>query len=166
MKLNPPNEKTFWERLVRCLTIPREPDFIIEDSEDVYLRRWWIIPRNKLFNIYLHHFWKSDDDRALHDHPWANISILLSGSYLEHLPNGVVKLRKPWRPWSFWRIPMRFPTSSHRVALIDGKRVWTLFLTGPKVRTWGFHCPRGWIPWTEFVDQRPGGNSIGPGCDG
>jgi hypothetical protein len=49
------------------------------------MRRWWVIPRNKFFNIYLHHFLHSDDDRALHDHPWWNVSILLrSGSYVEH----------------------------------------------------------------------------------
>jgi hypothetical protein len=146
------------------LRVPRNPDFEIGVPGSIYLRRWWVIPRNRLFNIYLHQFLRSDDDRALHDHPWCNVSILLCGSYLEHMPQGVVKLRNPWRPWAFWRLPIRLPTSAHRVELINGKPVWTLFLTGPKVRTWGFHCPRGWIPWTEFVAVREGGNSIGQGC--
>lgn len=143
----------------------RKPDFIIGPDHDPYLLRWWIIPRNKWVNIYLHKFMRSDDDRALHDHPWVNCSILLRGSYFEHLLGGSVKLRKPWRPWAFWRLPMRYPTSAHRVELIDGKPVWTIFLTGPRVRTWGFLCPKGWIPWTQFVEDRPGGNEIGRGCE-
>jgi hypothetical protein len=142
----------------------RKPDFVIGPPDDPYLFRWFIIPRNRWANIYLHKFMRGDDDRALHDHPWVNVSILLSGSYREHKPGGVIKLRKPWRPWAFWRLPMRFPTAAHRVELIEGRPVWTLFLTGPKVRTWGFYCPRGWIPWTEFVEDRPGGNAVGKGC--
>jgi len=138
--------------------------FTIGPDDDPYLKRWFIIPRNPWFNVYLHHFHRSDDDRALHDHPWINISILLTGSYREHMPAGVVKLRHPWRPWAFWRLPMRWPTSSHRVELIDGKRVWTLFLTGPKVRKWGFHCPQGWIPYEEFAIFTEHGNRIGKGC--
>jgi hypothetical protein len=142
----------------------REPDFIVGGADNPYLRRWWVIPRNRWFNVYLHHFLRSDDDRALHDHPWRNLSVLLTGSYREHMPGGVVKLRKPWRPWAFWRLPVRAATAAHRVELIDGAPVWTLFLTGPRVRDWGFHCPRGWIPWFEFVEDRPGGNAVGKGC--
>ena len=42
---------------------------------------------------------------------------------------------------------------------------WTLFLFGPTVRDWGFHCPeRGWVHWKEFTAAgRPG--EIGKGCD-
>lgn len=48
----------------------RPPDFIVgRDGED-YLRRWHLVPRNPLFNVYLHQFKSSDDDRAHHDHPW------------------------------------------------------------------------------------------------
>lgn len=142
----------------------RPPDFVIGPEADLHLRRWWVIPRNKWFNIYLHQFLRSDDPRALHDHPWMNPSIVLKGAYLEHLQDGRVKLRKPWRPWVFWRLPMRRATTAHRVALIDGKPVWTLFLTGPLVRPWGFLCPKGWVPWKDFVLVRPGGNETGNGC--
>ena len=42
---------------------------------------------------------------------------------------------------------------------------WTLFLFGPTVREWGFHCPqRGWVHWRDFTAPgKPG--EIGPGCD-
>jgi hypothetical protein len=41
---------------------------------------------------------------------------------------------------------------------------WTVFITGPIVREWGFHCPKGWVHWREFTDARDSG-SIGKGCD-
>lgn len=148
------------------LTIPRAPDFVIGEPDDLYLRRWWAIPRNRWFNVYLHNFRRSDDDRALHDHRFANCSIILTGAYFEHLQDGSVRLRKAWRPWAPWRLVFRRATAAHRVELIQGgDPVWTLFVTGPVRRDWGFHCPRGWVPWREFVSIRPGGNSTGKGCE-
>lgn len=144
-------------RWPRFLTIPRAPDFVIGEPGDLYLRRWWVIPRNKRFNVYLHHFLRSDDDRALHDHPWWNVSILLTGRYLEVMP-GLSRVRYPFRP------VCRGATAAHRVVLLHGP-VWTLFITGPKVREWGFHCPQGWRHWTKFATIREGGNARGKGCD-
>ncbi|MDZ7823006.1 MAG: hypothetical protein U5K75_02470 [Ahrensia sp.] len=62
------------------------PDLIIGGAEDPYMRRWFIIPRNRWFNIYLHEIVRSDDDRALHDHPWWSLSLVLDGQMLEVLP--------------------------------------------------------------------------------
>src|SRR5487761_1405559 len=121
----------------------RPPDVIIGGADNPYLRRWWLIPRNRFFNIYLHHFMRSDDDRALHDHPWPNISILLQGEYLEHRPGGIVIYR------STGQIILRGPRSAHRIELFRWcpASVWTLFITGPRVREWGFLCPQGWRHW-------------------
>ena len=58
----------------------RTPDLVIGGWDDPYLLRWWLIPRNRWFNVYLHLFLRSDDDRALHDHPWFNLSFLLEGA--------------------------------------------------------------------------------------
>ena len=129
------------------------------------LERWWLIPRNRWFNIYLHHFLRSDDDRALHDHMYVNVSILLSGSYFEHLADGTVEMRMPWRPWYFWRLVPRLPKTAHRIELIDNSPVWTLFITGPRVREWGFHCPKGWVPWHIFTSGDKTGSTIGKGCE-
>lgn len=146
--------------------IRRPPDFVIGDPDKPYLRRWWVIPRNKWFNIYLHHFLASDDDRALHDHPWVNVSILLRGSYIEHTPKKA-KLRIPFCP------VVRGPRAAHRVALLQGgdgceQPVWSLFITGPVVRQWGFHCPQGWRHWKDFVapgtGSGTGGSQRGKGC--
>lgn len=140
----------------------REPDFVIGGSERPYLKRHWLIPRNRFFNLYVHEFLRSDDDRALHDHPWANCSFLLEGEYTEHtIGAGGVHHRRMFKAGD-WKLR---PTGryAHRIDLHAGP-CWTLFITGPVYRTWGFHCPNGWVPWREFVDDRDAGQ-VGKGCD-
>lgn len=132
----------------------RKPDFIIGSKEDPYIKRWWVIPRNKIFNIYLHNILRPDDDRALHDHPWWNLSIILKGSYIEITPKGSF-LRKQWS------IVGRKATALHR--LVPMGDCWTLFITGPVIREWGFACPNGWTPWHKFT-TKTSDNSIGQGC--
>jgi len=138
----------------------RKPDLIIGGSDDPYLRRWYLIPRNTLFNVYLHQFIRSDDDRALHDHPWWNISVLLDGKYVEHtIAAGGVNVRTERRAGA---MKMRRAKSAHRIELVDGP-CWTLFITGPRLRSWGFHCPKGWRHWRDFT-AGPKGETIGRGC--
>lgn len=138
----------------------RGPDIEIGGSADPYLRRWFLIPRNRWFNIYLHEFCRSDDDRALHDHPWWNLSILLRGQYVEHtISNGGVNVRTTRAAGD---LKFRKAKSAHRIELTHG-RCWTLFLTGPRIRDWGFHCPQGWRHWRIFTSG-PNGETIGRGC--
>jgi hypothetical protein len=130
------------------------PDFVIGAD---YLRRWWIVPRNEGCNVYLHEICRSDDDRAMHDHPWDNTSYLLFGSYIEHTPSG-----------RFMRMEgdviQRRATDLHRLEVFEGDPpVVSLFITGPKVREWGFACPQGWVHWQDFC--APGDSSkVGRGC--
>ena len=133
-----------------------------------YLTRWFIIPRNRFFNIYLHKYTGSDDDRALHDHPWHSVSFLIWGSLHEVTPDilfldygrwlNVTKSKKVKK----FLPKYRSAKYAHRLEL-ESKTAWTIFLTGPKVRSWGFHCPKGWRPWREFTDES--GNGVGQGCD-
>lgn len=125
----------------------RAPDYEIGGSADPYLRRWYLWPRNRICNAYLHEFCKSDDPRALHDHPWPNVSVLLSGSYIEvtfaappqhgaPLPRLVKTRRVPFHP------VFRRAAAAHRVELLhdcqlEPVRVWSLFLTGPQLRSCG-----------------------------
>ncbi|MUL47579.1 hypothetical protein FZI85_25020 [Mycobacterium sp. CBMA293] len=60
-----------------------QPHQVIGGSDDPYLRRWYVIPRNPVLNVYIHQFLRSDDDRALHDHPWWFVSLILKGGYTE-----------------------------------------------------------------------------------
>lgn len=140
----------------------RPPDFVIGSPDRPYLRRWWIIPRNTIFNIYLHEFLRDDDDRALHDHPWFNLSILLRGDYVEwRALRGTDRLRPRIR--YVGAVIARSPWTSHRISLLRGRPCWTLFITGPRLRQWGFHCPRGWVHWKIFTDEQDSGQ-VGRGC--
>lgn len=156
----------------------REPDFVIGGAERPYLQRWWLLPRNRFFNLYVHRFLRSDEDRALHDHPWLfNASWLLKGDYAEHtIREGGIAVRT-LRMEGDWKF--RWGRSPHRVELLYGYAVvekrlveygppipcWTLFITGPVVRQWGFYCmERGWIHWKKFTAAEDPG-AIGKGCD-
>lgn len=125
----------------------RKPDFIVLGQgtpQKPYLMRWWLIPRNRWFNVYLHKFEHSDDDRAEHDHPWCSLSICLKGQMIEH-SWGKTRVIKRWWPY------FRKAEHAHRLELIRGP-VWTLFFTGPKVREWGFYMQPGawWVHWATF----------------
>lgn len=140
----------------------RSPDFVIGGTVDPYLRRWWLIPRNVVCNAYLHLFLRSDDDRALHDHPWVNASMVLRGQYTEHTISAGGIHRRAVR--AAGDVVFRLPSAAHRVELTHGP-CWSLFLTGPRVREWGFHCPdAGWVHWQDFTARGDYGR-IGPGCD-
>lgn len=160
----------------------RPPDLVIGDAQEPYMLRWYIIPRNRFFNIYLHKFLQSDDARALHDHPWASLGVILKGSYIEHLPadydkwvahndrTTVRKIRNRFRP------VYRGTRCIHRVELftntddrgrIHAVPVWTLFMTGPMRRAWGFWCPKGFVHFKYYLAPRDGSNNsrVGRGCD-
>lgn len=150
------------ERIINRIT-RRPPDVVIGGHDKPYLYRWFIIPRNRFLNIYLHRFMRSDDDRALHDHPWSNVSVLLRGRYVEHtIAAGGIHIRTERRAGNVKIRPSG--TSAHRIELTDGD-CWTLFMTGPRYRHWGFHCTdRGWVHWEDFTAPGAPGE-IGKGCD-
>lgn len=146
----------FWK-----LAASRPPDFVIGGKDNPYMRRWWVIPRNRFFNVYLHQFLRSDDDRALHDHPWINCSYLLLGEYTEWtIAGGGVHHKRVAKQGS---IKFRRSRFAHRIELHAGS-CWSLFITGPVVREWGFHCPAGWRSWKIFTSERDKGK-IGQGCE-
>ncbi len=134
----------------------------IGGEDNPYLRRWFVTPRGDGPSCYLHQFLRDDDDRALHDHPWASVGIILKGGYIEHTLEGTFERR-------VGDVLPRTPEHAHRVALHrdrDGRVVeaWTLFLVGDRVREWGFHCD-GWIHWRDFTAGADG-EVIGAGCEG
>lgn len=145
----------------------REPDFIIGGKEKPYLLRWYVIPLNRWLNVYYHHFLRSDDDRALHDHPYCFVSWLLRGSYFEIQPDGLWVRNEG-------SIRFRRATARHRIML--QRKFWpypndnpeeavqTLFITGPRVRDWGFWCPKGFVPWQKFTAPSDKGQ-VGAGCE-
>lgn len=141
----------------------REPDYVVGGRDNPYMERHWLFKSWGL-GIYVHVFKRSDDDRALHDHPWPYVTRVLRGMYFEHTKRGVRLLDAGKTAWSL------DPRRAHRVELWKDRlteserRCYTLFIRGPKVRNWGFLCPRGWVPWEKFVARDDSG-SIGKGCD-
>lgn len=150
-----------------------------DESVSPYMWRWWKIPRNWAFNIYFHTILRSDDDTALHDHPWFNFSIVLEGGYFEHtiLAGGVH--RKVWygpgsvrfRPWGSFahRLELAKDLAMSRqygVGQASGEILKaeftelpakTIFVTGPTLRRWGFHHPERWVDayeWDAFCEER------------
>ena len=139
----------------------KAPDFIVGDPKNPYLLRWWILPRNRFFNIYLHKFLRDDDARALHDHPYFSISIILKGCYFEQLFAYPQAVKKTYSMLKFFRFKKRVAgqvifrraSTAHKIILKNKKPCWSLFITGPRVREWGFYYPEGWRPWRDFVSE-------------
>lgn len=135
----------------------------------VYMERWWRIPRNWATNIYYHIVRRSDDDRALHDHPWFSFSIVLEGGYTEETIQAGGTHKREW----FGPGKMKFRTSgkyAHRLELatetVDADHRWstessrelpsrTIFITGPVLRRWGFHARDQWVDaydWDAYCE--------------
>ena len=92
--------------------------------------------------IYLHHILRSDEDRALHDHPFPFVSLILWSGYTEVTHSGE-------RRYGVGSILRRHAEFSHRLVL--DRPAWTLVFRGARVRVWGFHTPAGWMPWNEYI---------------
>lgn len=120
--------RTFnWVWQIRSHRFGFTHDKVIEDGE-TYLERWIIWFGGTL---RLHKFHKGDDDRAFHDHPWWFITFP-TRSYLEQTPTDALRRVSAWRPH------FRPAHYRHIVTLTDERPVWTLILTGPKSKEWGF----------------------------
>lgn len=137
------------------------PCMTISNAGAPYLRRYTLL-WTPLFRIYIHEILKSDEDRALHDHPWPFVSFILRGGYVEHRPAGA---RWCWpgrvivhRAADLHRIELRKIMSGiYGYVLPVEIPAWTLVLCGPKCRKWGFMTPLGWLDADEYarIMERP-----------
>jgi hypothetical protein len=149
---------------------------VIEDANgDPYLVRYFIyrpdwldkigIDSKKAGRIYLHNFLRSDYDRALHDHPWNFVSLILTKGYWEYGDVRQISMKEviagkwEWTTGGYemrafhkpFRVVRRGAGWRHRVQLVDGTEPWTLVFIGPKVRSWGFWTtPHKWCPWQSY----------------
>lgn len=130
---------------------------IIGDPANPLLVRWIVIRHPGFAGIFLHKLCRSDHDRALHDHPWGFVSLILKGGYEEIHRSEVIwsstgfpldwynerLVHKPgailFRP-ALWR---------HRV-IIGDKPSWNLIFVGPKYRRWGFWPNGSWCWWRKY----------------
>lgn len=105
----------------------------------------------------IHHILRSDNDRAVHDHPWHYLTIILRGGYFEETrrydESGlyVGTQRKWYGPGS---ILFRSAKSQHRLVIPDGRTCWTLFITGNKQQHWGFYpIAETKIYWRDYLNS-------------
>jgi len=149
-----------------------------------YMHRWWLVKAaddKSAKAVRVHRVLRSDHDRALHDHPWDNCSIILRGGYWEVVPGryqewverGIDGAPEPLRQLDelihrrgggrlgkaqrcdfeangvYWRGPLsktrRRAEALHRLVVPAGSESWSLFITWPKTREWGFATPQGWV---------------------
>jgi len=146
---------------VRFLTwllalLRRERCDITRPNQPTYLTRWTLLGRRDggYARFFLHRFHRGDAEDYFHDHPWAFVSLILAGGYWELTPAG----RRWYGPGSLLVRPAAW---RHRVELPAGATCWTLVLTGPKRRGWGFWCPAGFLPWRAHAANLDAGR---PGC--
>lgn len=123
------------------------------------LTRYYLTPDWPIA-IYLHQFHASDEDRALHDHPYSFITILLSSGYWEHVPIIGARWNAEKGDWvdveavqRVWRcrfsILFRRAEHKHRVEL-ETAPTWTMVIRFKKRRLWGFHTANGWVDWRTY----------------
>lgn len=155
-----------------CETFARKlPTWVITVEENSpYLARHYVfqkdwIPKKwqetlaSLPSIFIHEFRRGDSDREYHNHPWySSVSLILAGGYTEErlqIVDGEYKVvRRTFRPGM---INVIRSDDFHRVALLDGKTAWTLFIAGRRTGdSWGFLDTeeKEFIPWQEHVRRR------------
>lgn len=132
---------------------------ITRGDEVPYLVRYSLFSC-RWFAIKIHNILISDDD-CLHDHPWAFLSIILSGSYIEHTvlkSKGINVLSLDGRKepleydiqkiYKSGNILYRRADWKHKLEL--SKPMWTFVITFKKVKDWGFYTSNGFINWRNY----------------
>jgi hypothetical protein len=134
---------------------------IVNCDRDPYLHRWFVVRRD-VFALFVHKFIRSDEDRALHDHPWDFIVIPIWRGYYEQSESGKRRVL-PLLGTRFRR-----GTYRHRVELLRkpykdvpvyvhvGREMpsWSLFIRFRKWRDWGFWEKTGFIQWQAWWNEK------------
>lgn len=148
--------------------------FYIGRPECPYMRRI-VIPLPFGMSFRIHRFLRSDNDKALHDHPWWFVTFPLH-TYDEYIEqdSGVcycgmsVESHKGFEDHGVCPGPIDNPVRSgrtvkrfrfhfrpaeHRHAVYIIRPTTTFVLTGPKRREWGFWQFGVWTPWKSWFDK-------------
>jgi hypothetical protein len=111
-------------------------DRLLASGGTEYMRRYYAA-HGRGQQARFHHILASDPGYDLHDHPWDFVSKLLSGTYIEHTPDGVIRYEAPC-------VIVRKAEQLHRLELPDGP-VWSYVILGEVRRRWGFMTGHGWV---------------------
>lgn len=121
-----------------------------------YMERYWLL-ESRWLSIKLHWIATPDYDRHMHDHPWWFASLILRGWYVEQRPMGkepVFRHDGTEERYGIRRAPgsfaFRAAGARHLISAVHRDGVWTLFINGPRCRSWGFHTESGWVYWKDY----------------
>jgi hypothetical protein len=106
-----------------------------------YMRRWRLVTPWGCLRV--HHILRSDRDRHFHDHPMDFVSLILRGGYVEYQPNSQARVCRPGD------VVVHRAEDLHFLKL-RGNSAWTVLVTGPFRRTWGFATEDGWVAAGEY----------------
>lgn len=98
-------------------------------------------------SICIHHFYRGDEERDCHDHPFSFLSVILRGRYREHRYDGT------WTDRGVLSIVFRSALHRHRIELLR-MPCWTLCVKRSVGREWGFWPDRGFVPWREYIRSK------------
>ncbi len=126
-----------------------------------YLSRFGFGFKN-VASVLVHKMEAPDPGPDLHNHPWWFITIPLWGGYIEQRTHedlavqyakeaesgypyrGTVEVRKPFRP-KLMRL-----SQCHTITDLRKKTAWSLVITGPVKRDWGYFTSGGFMPHEEY----------------
>lgn len=104
----------------------------------------------RYFSIYIHHIYKADQDKHLHNHPWNYVSMVIKGSYLEQSVAGVNHIM----PFSFnYAKRNRF----HKILKLNDEKVISIFITGKRHKTWGYNVDNFYIEHDVYRQNKRNG---------
>lgn len=123
----------------------------------------WILFRCTWFGVYMHRFNRSDYTRALHDHPWPFVTLVLKGGYYEvhdqtidgkiavcwRAPGAVLVRPAEWRHRVELYKTYRPTEIKPRDYFVKERTSWSLVIVGRRQRAWGFFLPTGWCWWKK-----------------
>lgn len=145
-------------------TAKKTPYFHLYDKEtgDLYMERYWLKPftNAKDTSIRIHKIMRSDDARALHDHPWESTSIILDGGYWEIEPldqnqdpeMDAYAYKRVWK--GAGAVTHRPAHGRHRLEVEPGTHAWTMFIMGKWEKDWGFYdADRKFVYWREYLND-------------
>lgn len=110
-----------------------------------YVYRWRFEIRG-LGSLRVHHWVGPDDDRAFHDHPWWFLTLVIKGGYTDMSPSSPAEYQGGHiSHWDHLHVgSIRFRRALHQHTVVpDLGGCWTILVTGPRTRTWGFWLSKG-----------------------
>lgn len=113
-----------------------------------YLDRWILHLAGP--TVRVHRFWRGDDDRAPHSHPWPWFITFPLVSYREDVYSKGTHVDERWVP--AWRFSFRGGAFEHIVREIARPPGWTIVITGNYRNDWGFYPQPGvFVPWEKWT---------------